>query len=314
MTSFPLVADISSYQPDEPAFFKSLKDQGVKAVIVKITQGSEDGDAYVNPKAQTQINNARSAGLLVHGYHYARFNGRQDAINEAKWFCQHASAMGLGKESVWAVDVEDGAMAKNATADVNAFLQYLIDQGHLNVDVYSMASWFWEKRLVQSELLTKNDWVANYGKSQPGVPNVDTWQFTNSFPVYGIKIDMSYDFHGYYTAPKIGYADGQLAVNIEHDPTPKVQVSVPDSWVDELGDTWHKEKGSFVLGMPLHLRWGARTNSSIIAVLPAGVMVSYDAWSRHGGFVWLRQPRANGQYGYVTCRDARNNKPFGSFA
>lgn len=312
MTSFPLVADISSYQPDEPAFFKALKDQGVKAVIVKITQGSADGDAYVNPKAQAQINNARSAGLLVHGYHYARFNGQQDAINEAKWFCQHATAMDLGKESVWAVDVEDGAMAQNATADVNAFLQYLIDQGHLNVDVYSMASWFWEKRLIQSELLAKNDWVANYGKSQPGVSNVGTWQFTNSFPVYGIKIDMSYDFHGYYTDPKIGYADGQLAVSVEHDPTPKVQV--PDSWIDELGDTWHKEKGRFILGMPLHLRWGARTNSSIIAVLPAGVMVRYDAWSRHGGFVWLRQPRANGQYGYVTCRDARNNQPFGSFA
>ena len=39
MTSFPLVADISSYQPDEPAFFQALKNQGVKAVIVKITQG-----------------------------------------------------------------------------------------------------------------------------------------------------------------------------------------------------------------------------------------------------------------------------------
>lgn len=314
MTSFPLVADISSYQPDDPAFFKAMKEQGVKAVIVKITQGSADGDAYVNPKAQSQINNARSAGLLVHGYHYARFNGRQDAINEAKWFCQHVAAMGLGKESVWAVDAEDGAMAQNATADVNAFLQHLIDQGHLNVDVYSMASWFWEKRLIQSELLAKNDWVANYGKPQPGVPNVGTWQFTNSFPIAGVKIDMSYDFHGYYTDPKIGYSDGQLAINVEQKPTPKVEVAVPDSWVDELGDTWHKEKGSFVPGMPLHLRWGARTNSSIIAMLPAGVMVNYDAWSRHGDFVWLRQPRANGQYGYVTCRDARNNQPFGTFA
>lgn len=148
MTSFPLVADISSYQPDEPAFFQALKNQGVKAVIVKITQGSADGDAYINPKAKAQISNARVAGLLVHGYHYARFNGRQDAINEAKWFYQNATALELGKESVLAVDVEDDALAHYATADVNAFLQYLIDQKHLNVDVYSMASWFWEKRLI----------------------------------------------------------------------------------------------------------------------------------------------------------------------
>ena len=68
MTNFPLVADISSYQPDEPAFFQALKNQGVKAVIVKITQGSADGDAYVNPKAKAQITNARVAGLLAVSY------------------------------------------------------------------------------------------------------------------------------------------------------------------------------------------------------------------------------------------------------
>lgn len=95
MISFPLVADISSYQPNEPAFFQALKNQGVRAVIVKITQGSADGDAYINPKAKAQITNARVAGLLVHGYHYARFNGRQGAINEAKWFYQNATALGL---------------------------------------------------------------------------------------------------------------------------------------------------------------------------------------------------------------------------
>lgn len=59
MISFPLVADISSYQPNEPAFFQALKNQGVRAVIVKITQGSADGDAYINPKAKAQITNAR---------------------------------------------------------------------------------------------------------------------------------------------------------------------------------------------------------------------------------------------------------------
>ena len=66
-----LVMDISSYQPDSIDFFQAAKNAGVKAVIVKLTQGSADGDAYVNPKAQAQLNNARAVGLLVHGYHYA---------------------------------------------------------------------------------------------------------------------------------------------------------------------------------------------------------------------------------------------------
>ena len=76
----------------------------------------------INPKAKAQITNARVAGLLVHGYHYARFNGRQGATNEAKWFYQNATALGLGKESVLAVDAEDDALAHYAIADVNVFL------------------------------------------------------------------------------------------------------------------------------------------------------------------------------------------------
>ncbi|MCI7720604.1 MAG: glycoside hydrolase family 25, partial [Limosilactobacillus reuteri] len=39
----------------------------------------------------------------------------------------------------------------------------------------------------------------------------------------------------------------------------------------------------------------------------------YDAWSRHNGYVWLRQPRADGQYGYLPCRNADSNEAFGKF-
>lgn len=63
MTKFDLMADVSSYQPDTKEFFQALKDKGVKAVVVKITEGSNPGSAYVNPKANNQIKNARAAGL-----------------------------------------------------------------------------------------------------------------------------------------------------------------------------------------------------------------------------------------------------------
>ena len=89
-----LVADVASYQPDTLAFFQAMKNAGVKAVIVKITQGSNPGDAYVNPKARNQIKYARQVGLLVHAYHYAKFHGVADAKAEAakkkvkiKWSC-----------------------------------------------------------------------------------------------------------------------------------------------------------------------------------------------------------------------------------
>ena len=85
-----------------------------------------------------------------------------------------------------------------------------------------------------------------------------------------------------------------------------------NSWRDSLGDTWHKENGTFTSNTWLNLRWGARTNSSRIALLSPGQTVKYDAWSSHGGYVWVRQPRSNG-YGYVAVRNAVTHQAYGSF-
>lgn len=85
-----------------------------------------------------------------------------------------------------------------------------------------------------------------------------------------------------------------------------------NSWRDSLGDTWHSERGTFTASYWLNLRWGARTNSSRIALLSPGQTVKYDAWSSHDGYVWIRQPRSNG-YGYVVVRNAVTHQPYGSF-
>ena len=85
------------------------------------------------------------------------------------------------------------------------------------------------------------------------------------------------------------------------------------SWRDSLGDTWHSEKGTFTANTWLHLRWGARTTSSSIAIVGPGSVIKYDAYSRHNGYVWIRQPRGNGQYGYVVVRNAYTSHPYGTF-
>lgn len=301
-----LVMDVSGYQPDTISFFQAAKNAGVKAVIVKLTQGSADGDAYVNPKAQAQINNARSVGLLVHGYHYARFNGNQDARNEAAWFVDHAKKFGLGPESVLALDIEDKANAKYATSDANAFLQAVKDAGYPKVDIYSMASWFWSGRLNAAQLIAKNKWVANYDVSQPGVDNVGTWQWTDNYKIAGTGVDMSYDFSGFYTN-----ADTSANEPKPVTPAPK-PVSKETTWTDNLGAVWHAENGKFISNTALHLRWGARPSASTIAVLPAGSVVKYDAWSRGNEFVYVRQPRSNG-YGYVAVRNAKTGEAYGKF-
>lgn len=194
-----LVMDIASYQPSDLTFFKEAVNKGVKAVIVKLTEGSENGDHYINPKAAEQISNAKAAGLLVHAYHYAKFNGVKDAQDEADWFTKNAKLLGITAESVMALDIEDSSNKYYATDDANAFIQRVKDRGYPNTDVYSMASWFWAGRLVPSQLIAKNLWVANYGVDSPGLDNVGLWQYTSSFVINGARVDMSYDFNGFYT-------------------------------------------------------------------------------------------------------------------
>lgn len=298
-----LVADVASFQPEDLGFFKALASQGVKAVIVKLTEGSADGTAYINPKAQNQIINARKVGLLVNAYHFARYTSIQDAKNEADFFVTVAKRMGIGTDSVMAVDLEASEITPNLNAKTNAFLQYVKDCGYPNVDYYSMASWFWNGTLNPDVILAKNKWVANYGVSQPGVNNVGTWQFSSSWTVNGSKVDMSYDFSGFYTERHIT-ANSESVVNT---PKPKPQAVTYDSWTDNLGDVWYKEDGTFTLSESINLRWGAKTDSDLIATLNPGDVVKYDAFSKHDGYVWLRQVRDNGQFGYLVSGECDSN-------
>ena len=91
------------------------------------------------------------------------------------------------------------------------------------------------------------------------------------------------------------------------------QPATPKTWTDELGDTWYKESGTFVSNTWLHLRYGAKPLSTALLYAGPGLTIKYDAWSRHDGYVYVRQPRGNGQYGYIACRDAITGEAYGTF-
>ena len=103
--------------------------------------------------------------------------------------------------------------------------------------------------------------------------------------------------------------DGNHITNKVNQP---VQQPNANSWTDGLGDTWHKENGTFTSTTWLHLRWGAKPSSSSIAYVGPGTTIKYDAWSKHDNFIYVRQPRSNG-YGYIAVRDAWNHVPYGTF-
>lgn len=82
------------------------------------------------------------------------------------------------------------------------------------------------------------------------------------------------------------------------------------------GINWISEKWHFKLAENINLRTAPNTNASIIAKLGAGSVVNYDAYAYADGYVWLRQPRKDGTYGYLAsgeCIGNRRTSYWGSF-
>ncbi|WEV56549.1 GH25 family lysozyme [Ligilactobacillus acidipiscis] len=289
--------DVASYQPDSLAYFQAARTLGVKGVVVKITEGSAAGSNYVNPKAAQQIKNARAAGLTVSGYHFLRSISVKDAQEEAQFFAREANNRGLGQQATIAIDVEAADLTRNVsalTAQVNAFATELSRLGFKKISIYSSTSWF-KGRLLRNNLSSQIFWVASYGTKDAGIPCA-AWQYSDKQLIAGARTDLSVDYSGTFT--------GNNETDNKEKKTPKVK----DKWIDELGVTWYVEKGTFVSDRAIFLRWGAKTTSTKIVLLPAGSIIKYDAFAHSGGYIWIRQPRGNGQYGYLATGESSNNK------
>lgn len=222
--------DVASFQPDTVDYFNKMKSLGASGVVVKITEGSEDGSAYVNPRAQNQINNARAAGLKVSAYHFARYTSNGDAQNEARFFVKNAQAMGLGSDTVMVSDAEVNT-APDYTGATLAFLDEVKSLGYPTVSVYSAKS-FWTTILDSNRL--PNAWVAGYGVTDLGINNAVAWQFADSWNGYSQDINTDYTglFTGNVTTGSV--PDTQVPVNevVEHVNTP-----AQGTYIVNSGDT-----------------------------------------------------------------------------
>ncbi|TPR12996.1 hypothetical protein DY052_08780, partial [Apilactobacillus timberlakei] len=80
--NYDIVADISSYQDKTLAYLHTLKNNGVKGVMVKLT----DSTNYLNPNAAQQVTNAFKVGVQSVGlYHYYQGQPLAEAQYFLKW-------------------------------------------------------------------------------------------------------------------------------------------------------------------------------------------------------------------------------------
>ena len=283
-------------------------DSHAQGVIVKATQGT----GYVNPRCNHQWDLAGQLGKPRGLYHYA---GGGNPESEAQYFINNIkNYVGQG------ILILDWESYQNFAWGNTNWARRFVDEVHRLTGVwcviYVQESALWQ---VANCANTCGAWVAKYASM-----NWNSWTLPNMNVSSGVfKFLTGWQYTGGDMDRSIFYLDEagwkKLAnptggeVKVESKPAPAPVNNSPETWTDSLGDKWTAESGTFTTNQPINLRWGAKTSSALITTLPAGSEIKYDAYSRHDGFVWLRQPRSNTQYGYLVCRDANTNEPFGTF-
>lgn len=306
--------DVSSFQGTDLAKYANL---GAKYAFVKVSEGLD----YRNPKAEAQIKSAKDNGMMVSGYHYARFSANSGvAVQEGHYAVNSAVAVGLPKGSYLACDWESGSgnvtnQGYEASANaVLAFLDVIVAAGYKpllysgkslltnNINVKKITAKYGTCLWVASYKTMNRQDTADFGYF-PSMDNIAIWQFSSNW--YGLDVDANITLIDLKSdVPSIKQQPS--------NPAPAKSTSTERTWTDVQGMTWHAEDGTFITGGAINLRWGASTESMLITTLPAGSVVKYNAWARDSaGRVWLQQPRGSNHYGYLVGRVG--NEPWGTF-
>ena len=185
--------DLSSNNGSQAqSWYDNLYQSGVKGLMIKLTEGSAAGSAYLNPLFDEQKSRGIAAKMkFIGAYHYFLAVSVSDAQAEAQWFLSKLKAKGVPTSAVVSCDVEDGSLTKDKaalTAEVDAFYKVLTDAGYTNTCDYSSASWFSSR----FDSHAKYKWVASWGaSSKPAI--ADAWQYTDRYN--GASLDCSYSYN-----------------------------------------------------------------------------------------------------------------------
>ncbi len=284
------------------AEYVSMRNEfGVKAVTVKISEGS----TYKDPYAASNIANVQAAGMYINGYHFAHYATKAQAIAEADFAGKTAKVAGLPVGAVLATDVEaeEQNYQSKATNDRNnsAFMQEIQKFGY-RADIYTSGSWANTKMTIKN----KTGWIAAYpyvvsGKNWYSNNHAWQWSSTAKFRISYGGFDVSQLYDNYYTAglKSTVKPTNKGAVKANNQKANK-NISKPAA-----SAKWVKEKKTYTLKTAVKLHTSASTSSNVITILPAGTTVKTDQAIIKDGYRWVRQPRFYG-YGYLATGPTSN--------
>lgn len=175
---------------------RGIKSRGTKVLLHKVSEGTY----FLDRLAKGNIANARRGGLLVGGYHFARFTTEAGARAEARYaiICAHQSGIRKGEPLV--LDFEANNLGWQANARNHAAFKAVIEAAGYRYDIYTMGSWTNSMPINNSH---RAGWIANYPYNPAGMrlySDYNAWQFSSTykFPlVYG-GIDVSQLYGTFY--------------------------------------------------------------------------------------------------------------------
>lgn len=185
--------DVSDWQKAfTQEMFTNFYQAGIKGVIIKLTQGSEDGEAYINPSYADHRKYALNAKMkLIGTYHYLKAQSVADAVKEGEWYVKKLKEFNVPRDAIVACDLEDDGLPvskETLTAELEAFYKVLISAGYTNTTDYSTEAWFDQRFDSQG----KYKWIASWGVED--VPEgADAWQYTNEFNDISLDVNRSYN-------------------------------------------------------------------------------------------------------------------------
>lgn len=193
--------DVASYQNwMTQADYNQLKKLGVKAVIIKASEGS----TYANPYASAQVKYAKNAGLQISVYHFARFTNTQTAQSEAAFTAKTINSLGLPKNTLIFADMEaDETNLTSVGNNLTSFWQKISTSGYTNHAVYTGLLFGDNYSTRVTNTVGKDDtWWAQYPYT-PTSTNLlhreyGAWQFSSTATLPGRSqyIDTSIDYNG----------------------------------------------------------------------------------------------------------------------
>lgn len=183
--------DVSSWQGKID--FKRVKDDGIRIVYIKASQGAD----YVDPDFERNYREAQREELAIGLYHYVTARSTAEAREEARFFLSNI------RDKVQyvrpAMDFEVfGDLGRTETREIALqFLSILEDDIGEKPVIYSDAdnasTTFADDRFREYPL-----WIADYGVERPDMENPwrfwSGWQFTDRGRVSGISGDVDRDY------------------------------------------------------------------------------------------------------------------------